>query len=99
MNSLTKETIKTSLNPVFRFYNIRRATLFGSYAKGTANEKSDVDLYVDSGLKGMRFVGFMESVRKALNGKDVDIFDATHVERGSKVKSEIEETGELIYER
>ena len=37
------ETIKNSLTPVFARHNVKRAVLFGSYAKGTANERSDVD--------------------------------------------------------
>ena len=44
------ETIKSKLRPVFSNYNINSAILFGSYAKGSATEKSDVDLLVDSNL-------------------------------------------------
>lgn len=43
-----------------------RAVLFGSVAKGTATEKSDLDLLVDSKLQGLKFVGFMEAVRQAV---------------------------------
>ena len=34
-------------------------------AKGTATEKSDLDLPVDSKLRGLKFVGFIEAVRQA----------------------------------
>lgn len=95
----TKDQIRNSLTPVFDRYNIKKATLFGSYAKDAANDSSDVDLYVDSGLKGMRFVGFMESVRSALGGKDVDVLDKTHVDGHSQVYNEINNTGVIIYER
>ena len=43
--------IKTVLTPVFDNYGISRAVLFGSIAKGTATEKSDLDLLVDSKLR------------------------------------------------
>ncbi len=95
----TKEEIKTRLIPVFVHYGIKEARLFGSYAKNSATGKSDVDLYVDSNLKGMKFVGFMESVREALDDKDVDILDKAHVEKNSLVDNEITKTGEVIYER
>lgn len=90
--------IKKCLTPVFRKYGVKRAILFGSYGKGTATEQSDVDLLVDSGLKGLRFVGLIEEVRTALDGKDVDMFDAAHIEKGSLIDSEIAETGVLLYE-
>lgn len=42
-------------------YGIKRLYLFGSYAKGMVNEKSDIDLFVEKGkpmsllqLSGMR---------------------------------------------
>lgn len=40
--------IQTALTPVFLDYGISRAVLFGSVAKGTATDKSDLDLLVDS---------------------------------------------------
>ncbi|MCD8222506.1 MAG: nucleotidyltransferase domain-containing protein [Clostridiales bacterium] len=36
--------LSETLLPLFRSYGIRRAILFGSYGKGTATSKSDVDL-------------------------------------------------------
>ncbi|MBQ3890816.1 MAG: nucleotidyltransferase domain-containing protein, partial [Lachnospiraceae bacterium] len=65
------ESIKENLIPVFGRYNIKRAILFGSYAKGTATERSDVDIYVDSGLRGLKFFGLLEDVTEALD-KPVD---------------------------
>ena len=45
--------IQMVLAPVFAAYGISRAVLFGSVAKGTATEKSDLDLLVDSKLQGI----------------------------------------------
>ncbi|MCD8018546.1 MAG: nucleotidyltransferase domain-containing protein [Clostridiales bacterium] len=94
----TLKQIKNILNPVFKRYNIRRAVLFGSYGKGCANEQSDVDLLVDSGLKGLKFVGLIEDVRTAVD-KDVDVFDVSHLDYNSEIDSEIRNTGVLIYEK
>ena len=89
--------IQTVLSPVFDHYGISRAVLFGSVAKGTATEKSDLDLLVDSKLRGLKFVGFMEAVRQAV-GMPVDIFDVRHIEKDSKIDREICSTGVTIYE-
>ena len=90
--------LQTALFPLFRNYDIRKAVLFGSYGKGTATEKSDVDLLVDSNLRGLRFVGFLDDVQTAL-GKDVDLFDVSHIQPGSRIDREIQETGVTIYEK
>lgn len=90
--------IQAALEPVFDDYNISRAVLFGSVANGTATEKSDLDLLVDSRLRGLRFVGFMEAVHQAV-GMPVDIFDISHIETGSKIDHEIHDTGVIIYEK
>lgn len=91
--------LKTILSPVFISYGISRAVLFGSVAKGTATEKSDLDLLVDSNLRGgLKFVGFIEAVRRTV-GMPVDILDISHIEKGSKIDREIHSTGVMIYEK
>ena len=93
----TIDELKTLLFPVFQGYNVKRAVLFGSYGKGVATPKSDVDLVVDSGLKGLRFVGLIGDIKESLYGKDVDVFDITHIDTGSLVDREIRNTGVEIY--
>lgn len=93
----TIDELKTLLVPVFQGYGIKRAVLFGSYSKGVATPQSDVDLLVDSGLKGLKFVGLIGDIRQSLNGKDVDVFDVSHVDQGSSVDQEIRNTGVEIY--
>lgn len=44
------DELKSLLLPVFQSYGIKKAVLFGSYSKGLATPRSDVDLLVDSGL-------------------------------------------------
>lgn len=90
--------IQTVLTPVFQNYGISRAILFGSLAKGTATDKSDLDLLVDCKLRGLKFVGFMEAVRRAV-GMPVDIFNVSHIEKGSRIEQEINSTGVTIYEK
>lgn len=93
----TIEQLKTMLIPVFRLHGVKRAILFGSYGNGQAGTHSDIDLLVDSSLRGLRFVGLMEDVRSTVD-KDVDLFDVSHVEENSEIDAEIKKTGVLLYE-
>jgi predicted nucleotidyltransferase len=88
--------IKERLVPIFKDNRVKRAVLFGSYAKGEAGPRSDIDILVDSGLRGLDFVGLIEFVREALQ-KNVDVFDVCYVKKGSRVEREIAETGVPIY--
>ena len=93
----TVRDAQDALTPVFEQYGVSRAVLFGSIAQGTATQKSDIDLLVDSHLRGMKFVGLMEAVRQ-IAGRPVDVFDVTHIERGSPLDREIHATWITIYE-
>ena len=88
--------IRSALRPVFSQYGIRSAVLFGSYAKGSANTRSDVDILVDSGLRGLQFFGLLESVSSALP-IPVDLIDVTQLEPGSEIEREIRTTGVPLY--
>ena len=72
--------------------------LYGSYAKGTAQPASDVDLWVDSGLRGLSFFGLLEDVCRCVQC-EVDLIDRADVIPGSAVDREIHNTGVVIYEQ
>ena len=91
------DDIKTMLQPIFSGYKVKKAVLFGPYVKGLANSKSDIDLLLDSGLKGLSFVGLIEDIRTALD-KEVDVFDVSHITPQSRISSEISKDGVTIYE-
>jgi len=88
--------IRDTLYPIFKDYNIKQAILFGSYAKGTARENSDIDIYVESGLKGLRFYGLLEDVTTSL-GRPIDLIDASQIHKGSEIMDEIKRTGVVLY--
>lgn len=46
---LTVEEIKERVRPICEHYKIKRMWLFGSYARGDADEHSDVDLCIEGG--------------------------------------------------
>ena len=84
------------LRPIFREYGVKKAVLFGSYAKGRATKWSDVDLLVDSGLRGLAFFGLLESVASVLR-QPVDLIDVTQIDQGSPIDREIQTSGVTIY--
>ena len=94
----TLPQIKTLLTPVFAHHKVKRAVLFGSYAKGCARQNSDIDILVDSGLKGLAFFGLLEDVVTTLD-KDVDMLDVTEIIPDSEVDNEITESGVTIYDK
>ena len=63
---LTIEEIKKRIIPVLEANNVHGAVLFGSYAKGTAHEGSDVDLMLDSDLKGFDLAGLRAKIKKSI---------------------------------
>ena len=98
---LTIEEIQIKLTELFdNEYNgdINYCYLFGSYAKGTANENSDVDLYVSSSLTGLKFVGLIERVRETLH-KKIDMIRDSEIENNFDLTFEIFKTGIKIYGR
>ena len=93
---LTVEKIKEICTPLFERYNVRYAYLFGSYAKGKATEKSDVDLLISMPLNGLRFYEFVEVLRESLK-KKVDLLDDTQLENNTVLVKEILQDGIKIY--
>lgn len=95
---LTLDDIKASCKAVFDEYDIRYCILFGSYAKGTAGEKSDVDLLISTDVVGLRFFGIAERLREALC-KKVDLLDARQLNDNPSLIEEILKDGIRIYEK
>lgn len=92
----TVNDIKRILQPVFKKHNIKKAVLFGSYAKGEADVKSDIDIMVDSNLRGLAFYGLLEDVVNAV-GLQVDLLDRRQIIPASRIQAEIKNTGVVIY--
>ena len=94
------EDIKRMLNEVLKGTEVEKAVLFGSYAKNTPTQNSDIDILIDSNgkIKGLRFFAIIDLIREKFN-KDVDILDRTEIDKNSKIEKEIEKTGVVVYEK
>lgn len=71
---LTIPQIKNAVTKVSKKYGVKNAYLFGSYAKETATEQSDVDILIDRGdIRGyLQLNGFRLELADEL-GTDVDV--------------------------
>ena len=76
--------LKDILTPIFQQNGVRQAILFGSYASGHATPQIDVDLLVDSGLRGLAFFGLLEDVVTALD-IPVDLLDVSQISADSRI--------------
>ena len=71
---LTIKQLKERILPILKKHNISEVYLFGSYARGEANNSSDVDIYCVSGdIKTFIDQGYLEDELQEALGKEVDI--------------------------
>ena len=95
---LSLDDIKTACRVVLDEYSVKYCILFGSYAKGVANEKSDVDLLISTDVTGLRFFGIAERLRVVLR-KKVDLLDLRQLNNNHNLLDEILKDGVKVYEQ
>lgn len=93
----TINEIKNKITPIAKDYGIEQMSLFGSYARGEANDDSDIDLYIECGrlrtlLQYFAFVNELEDALKC----HVDVV-TTGIE-DKQFLSAIMQEGVLLYE-
>lgn len=96
---LTQEEILQTIQDYFKNKPVRKVWLFGSYARGDADEDSDVDVLVDieKGAKvGMQYFLWNEELGN-LFSKKVDIVSYGWENR--HIKPFIDNDKKIIYER
>ena len=82
----TIDELKKRIAPVAQKYKLKAVYLFGSYARGTATEDSDVDLLVDregSLVHGIMIGGLYEDFCSAIN-KQIDLVTLESLEHHVK---------------
>ena len=93
----TIDDIKRRVIPIVIKYGINTFSLFGSYARGEANEDSDLDFVMDKGdLRGLQYVSLVQDLEEEFDCH-VDV-----ISKGSSNKKFLDAvSGEevLLYER
>ncbi len=81
----TLDNIKALVKPFAEKYHVKEIYLFGSYARGEADENSDLDFLVfgGEGFKLTNVLALGEGLRGALK-KKVDIFEIREVNQDSE---------------
>lgn len=76
---------------------MKRLYLFGSYAKGVADEESDIDLLIEKGrpMSLLKLSGMRQMVQEALE-RSVDLVTTAGI--GEDLREEIAGTEILLYE-
>ena len=94
---LSIPTIKERITPICEKYSIKKAYLFGSYARGEATEKSDVDIRIEGDIKSFFMLcGIYSDFEDAL-GTELDLLSIlpdSETFRANLKKDEV-----LVYER
>ena len=95
---LQLDLIKQTLSDVLGSKPVDFAYLFGSYAKGEADAKSDVDIMVSGAITGLEFFSLGGELERALH-KNVDIIRLSDVGANQDLIREIMATGIRIYQK
>ena len=87
----TIEEIRRIVTPIAEKYYLPAIYLFGSYARGTANEDSDVDLLVDTAgtqLKSLLTLGALYNDLEEALGKKIDLITVSSLQQRLQIQSE-----------
>ena len=96
---MSNNDIKLSLSNYFQHQPVKRAWLFGSFARGEETENSDIDLLVDldqTQSVGLRFFGMWRELEQLL-GRNVDL--VTENGLADYARESIERDKIMVYER
>ncbi|MBP9163390.1 MAG: nucleotidyltransferase domain-containing protein [Leptospiraceae bacterium] len=96
---INKTKLIEMLKEYFKNKPIQKAYLFGSYARGEANGKSDIDILVEldySTKIGTQFFRMTDDLQE-LFGKKVDLLSSEAVTE--KIKDQVWKERVLVYER
>ena len=79
----TIDEIRGFVLPLLEKYGFEGASLFGSYARGDADEESDIDILLKGreGFRPLDVFGVAESLHR-VSGKQVDVFEVSELDNG-----------------
>lgn len=81
----TIKDIENLVQPIAEKYKVKAIYLFGSYARGEADESSDLDFLVYGGenFKLTRIFSLAEELREVMK-KNVDVFEINEINEDSE---------------
>ncbi len=96
------ETIRERIVPIAQKYQIPAVYLFGSYARGTATESSDIDLLIDTtgtSLTSLFALGALYCELEDTLEKPVDLITVSSLEQQAQMPSEEDFRDTILKER
>ena len=96
------EEIKNIIMPIVKRYNIPAIFLFGSYARGEANENSDIDFLVDTtgtGLNSLLTLGALYCDLEEAFEKHIDLITVRSIMQEPKMPSDVDFKNTVMRER
>lgn len=102
----TVEQIREIVTPIAQQYGLKAVYLFGSYARGTANEDSDIDFLIDTSGTGLTSLFKLAPLYNDLDDafdKEIDMALVSTLEQPARMASdvlfrqEIEKDRRVIY--
>ena len=104
---VTLTEIQAFVNEIAEGYHPEKVYLFGSYANNTANDDSDIDLFIiksTNAKKAERNIQVREAIKTyPYVGMDIIVYTPEELKRGMQdivnIGKEAIKTGKLLYER
>jgi len=103
---MESQQLKEIVARIIEVYEPEKIILFGSYANGTANESSDIDLLLVKQTKEVpvnRAAVVRQSLRGFLFPLDILVYTPEEIENSKATKfsfvSQVLKSGKIIYER
>lgn len=98
----TTDEIKNIIIPIAQKYHLKAVFLFGSYARGTATDASDIDLMIDTSgtdLDTLFKLGALYNELSQAFCKEIDLITVSSFEQPAIRASEITFRENIIRER
>lgn len=96
------EELRNIIGPIAKKYHLPAVYLFGSYARGTANEASDIDLLVDTtgtSLTSLFSLGALYCDLEAALKKEIDLITVSSLQQKAQLPSEHDFRKAVLNER
>ena len=92
----SKQDIRYHVASLSEQYGAAKVSLFGSYARGEANEDSDIDILLEKGdIKGLQVLDFQEDLARRL---DRPVDDVTTAGASARFLAKIRQAEVVLYD-